>query len=56
MMTTSEKSHARRSLARLATDLAALIRQYPADSPEAHRLTETAHAVAQIQSRLRHVV
>lgn len=56
MMTTSEKSHARRSLARLATDLETLRRQYPADSPEGHHLGEIAAAVAGMQGRLRNVV
>jgi hypothetical protein len=56
MMTSSEKSHARRSLARLSTDLGTLRRQYPADSPEGRRLAEIAGAVGAMQTRLRNVV
>jgi hypothetical protein len=56
MMTTSEKSHARRSLARLATDLGSLRSQYPVESPEGRRLAEIAMAVADMQARLRNVV
>jgi hypothetical protein len=56
MMTTSEKSHARRSLARLATDVGILRRQYPIDSPEGRRLAEIAQAVTGMQAKLRNVV
>jgi hypothetical protein len=56
MMTSSEKSHARRSLARLATDLDKIRSQYPPDSPEARKLSEIAGAVAAMQSKLRNVV
>jgi hypothetical protein len=56
MMTSSEKSHARRSLARLATDLGTIRQQYPPDSPEGHKLAEIADAVAGMQTRLRNVV
>ncbi len=56
MMTSSEKSHARRSLARLATDLGTIRRQYPADSPEGHKLSEIADAVTAMQAKLRNVV
>jgi hypothetical protein len=56
MMTSSEKSHARRSLARLATDLGGIRRQYPADSPEGRKLAEIADAVTTMQAKLRHVV
>jgi len=56
MMTSSEKSHARRSLARLSTDLGTIRRQYPADSPEGHKLDEIADAVADMQAKLRNVV
>jgi hypothetical protein len=56
MMNSSEKSHARRSLARLSTDLGNLRRQYPLDSPEGHRLAEIAKAVADMQAKLRNVV
>ena len=52
----SEKSHARRSLARLATDLGNLRRQYPIDSPEGRRLAEIAEAVTDMQTKLRNVV
>ncbi|GIJ60455.1 hypothetical protein [Virgisporangium aurantiacum] len=56
MMNSSEKSHARRSLARLSTDLGNLRRQYPVDSPEGRRLVEIAKAVADMQAKLRNIV
>lgn len=56
MMTSSEKSHARRSLARLATDLDAIRRQYPAESPEARKLAEISDAVTGMQAKLRNIV
>jgi hypothetical protein len=55
-VTMAEKSIARRSLARLNTDLIRLRRQYPADSTEGRKLTELADAVATMQQRLKHVV
>jgi hypothetical protein len=56
MMTSAEKSHARRSLARFATDLGTLRRQYPIGSPEGHKLAEVARAVGEMQAKLRNVV
>jgi hypothetical protein len=52
----AEKSIARRSLARLNTDLIRLRRQYPADSAEGRKLTELADTVATMQQRFKYVV
>jgi hypothetical protein len=55
-ITMAEKSIARRSLARLNTDLIRLRRQYPADSAEGRKLTELADTVATMQQRFKYVV